>query len=253
MFSDMHSESANDVGFDKDFYLNYITFVSSIDYQKNIKANYLWKAAKGWAREHPWLFKPRQLLDKPVSLVVSELIRLREKDAGFFRIKDIGIWLLIADALAEYEGKTSKLLEEFDYDAWKIFKSFTGLLKKRFPYISGDKILPMWLKILNEDGEVDLKNMRRLPLPVDKNVARATFNLIFMKKFDGKVNRKVIENIRSVWKRIADKLDVPVIDFDSPLWTLGGEGCSDAWKSKCKNCPVRSRCRFHRAREGSGS
>lgn len=243
IFGKYHSESSDDIGLDKELYLNYVTFTSAIDYQKNIEANVLWKAAKEWVQKYPWLFKPKELMNRPAVQVIKDFKRIRERDSGILRPQDVGIWLLIAEALCVHDGKTSKLLETYDFDAWKIYDEFSGRLKKEFPFLSGDKILPMWLKILWEDANVPLKNMEKIPLPVDKNVAEVTFNLIFRKKFDGNVTARIIEQVRTIWKQIADRLNVPVISFDTPLWTLGGnEGCSNAQKSRCIECPVNSHC-----------
>ena len=243
IFRDLHSESANDIGLDNDLYLNYITFTSAIDYQKNIEANVLWKAAKEWARRYPWLFEPKELMNRPLAQVITAFKGIRERESGIFRPQDVGIWLLIAEALYVHDGKTSKLLENYDFDAWRIYNEFSGRLKKEFPFLSGPKILPMWLKILQEDANVPLKNMGKLPLPVDKNVAEVSYNLIFKKKFDGNVSAKTRELVRAVWKHIADKLNVPVINFDTPLWTLGGnKGCSNSLKARCVDCPVKSYC-----------
>jgi len=242
IFRDLRSEAGNDIGLDNDLYLNYVTFTSAIDYQKNIRANDLWRAAKRWVKEYPWIFKPKELLNKPLAQIIAVFERIRERDIRSFRIQDIGIWLLIADALYEYGSKTSKLLEYFNFDAWRIYNEFNGPLKKKFPFLSGDKILPMWLKILSEDAGIKLKNMEKLPLPVDKNVAEATYNLILGKTFEGNLDKKSKEVVRALWKRIADKLSVPVISFDTPLWTLGGEGCSNPQKANCKDCPVSSHC-----------
>lgn len=245
MFEEYHSESGNDIGMDYDLYLNYITFTSSIDYQKNIEANVLWRTAKKWVQEYPWLFKPKELLSRKTDQIIEHFRRIRERSGGVFRVQDIGIWLYIADALQEYEGKTRKLLESFDFDALRIFRAFRGRLKKRFPFLSGDKILPMWLKILEEDGDVPLKNMHGLPLPVDKNVAEVTYNLILKRKFDGNVDTKVKSTVRIIWKQIADKINCPVIRFDTPLWILGGnKGCSGRQSrgGECNSCPVKFYC-----------
>lgn len=241
IFKSFHSESTNDIGMEEDLYLNYITFVSSIDYKKGIKANKLWKDAKKWVKEKQWIFEPNNLLNKPVSEVIKCFNDIRQKHGGVFRVQDIGIWLKIADSLQEFGGSTKALLEKFDYDALRIYNEFNEKFKKKFPFLSGDKILPMWLKILWEAGEVKLKNINKIPLPVDTNVARVTYNLIFKEKFDGKVNREVIEKVRKVWNEIAKKLKKPVIVFDTPLWFLGGEGCSTL---KCNECleEFRSEC-----------
>jgi len=246
IFEEQHSESVNDAALERELYLNYITFTSAIDYLKNIPANDLWRASKRWAMQYPWLFKPDELLKKPTGQVIAYFKRIRESDLRFFRLQDIGIWLFIADALDAHGGKTSKLLEDFGFDAWKIYSELSGPLKRHFPFLSGDKILPMWLKILSEDADVRLQNMEKLPLPVDKNVAEVTFNVLFKKRFNGNVDPETIEAVRTVWKRIADKLSVPVISFDTPLWTLGGnQGCSNLQKANCNRCPVKRHCSTH--------
>lgn len=104
----------------------------------------------------------------------------------------------------------------------------------------------MWLKILSEDAKMPLKKLDKLPLPVDKNVAEATHNLLFHRKFDGSVTDKIREQVRNIWNRIANTLDVPVINFDTPLWILGGsKGCSSLHHSGCTNCPVSAYCRLN--------
>lgn len=72
IFKDYFSDAANDCELDKEIYPNYVTFVSSIDYQKNIEAIDLWKAAKGWAKSYPWLFKPEELFKRSAKQIVSD-------------------------------------------------------------------------------------------------------------------------------------------------------------------------------------
>ncbi|MDI6654710.1 MAG: N-glycosylase/DNA lyase [Candidatus Hydrothermarchaeota archaeon] len=224
-----------------EFYLDYITFVSAIDYQKNIDADKLWEAGEKWAKDYPWLFKPAELLNKQTSEIANTFKQIT--DYKFFKPQDVYIWLLIADALYKHGGNTKTLLEEFEYDAYKIYTTLSGNLKKDFPFLSGPKILPMWLRILKEDAGIELKNMEKIPLPVDKNVARVTCNLIFGEKFDGKVE-EIKEKVRKEWNDIAKELGLPVIKFDYPLWFLGSKGCS---KRKCGYCSFRDDCKSDNA------
>ena len=234
VFKNYTSVSKNDVGMDNDIYLNYITFISAIDYAKGRKANKLWKNAKQWVEKYNWIFKPEEIKKKNVSEIMEVFNNLRLNYGDVFRVQDIGIWLTISNALNSYDGKTSYLIECFDYDASKIYTSMNGILKKKFPFLSGDKILPMWLKTLNTDANIHLSNMDKIPLPVDRNVARITYNLIFKKEFNIDVNKNIIKNVRAVWTQIANEINIPVIDLDTPLWILGGEGCS---RNNCKVCP----------------
>lgn len=242
IFKDYTSISI-DEDIDPDIYLNYITLTSAIDYQKMIQANDLWKNSKKWAKEYPWLFKPDEFSKRTVEEIFAVFKEIRRSYGLFFEIKDIGIWIYISAALKSYGGSTLNLLQAFEFNAWNIYQELSTNRKKEFPYLSGDKILPMWLKILFEDGEVALKNMDKLPLPVDKNVAEVTYNLILQKVFDGNVTNAQKEEVRAVWNAIAKELNVPVITFDTALWVLGGKsGCSDSQRKNCPICIVGEYC-----------
>jgi N-glycosylase/DNA lyase len=217
IFSNQASASKNDIGMDRETYLNYIIFMSSMDYQKRVEADEIWKEGKKWVKKYPWLFKPKELLSKNIFEVIKVFEEIRKESPLIFRLKDIAIWLTIANTLYnEYKGETIVLLERFDYDAHKIYNKLKNE-KKKFPFLSGEKILSMYLKILNEDGGINLKNIDKIPLPVDKNVAMATFNLIFHEEFKGKVDESIRKRVREVWNEIANKIGVPVIEFDTPL------------------------------------
>lgn len=244
-------ESKNSENWEKDRYLNYVTFVSSVDYQKAIKADKLWKQAKKWGNDYPWLFMPPEFLKKSASEVAEVFQKIREETPAVFMPRDAGIWLLIARSLKTiYKGKTSTLLKKFNYDAKQIYdklrkrKDEDGL-KENFPFLSGDKILPTWLKILKEDANQPMKNMEKIPLPVDKDVARVTYNLFFKKEPPPKkIGKKVTDRVREKWNEIANGLNRAVIDFDTPLWLLGGKkGCAKQKKGCTVNhCPVKEFC-----------
>jgi hypothetical protein len=186
-------------------------------------------------------------MNKTLTQIMVDFKSIREDYPGVFRPQDIGIWLLITDALYAYKGSTLNLLKSYNFDAWKIYEDLSGPLKKNYPFLSGPKILPMWLKILSEDAGIQLRNMDRLPLPVDKNVAEATYNLLLNRKFDGDVDARITKEVRAVWKQIADDLKSPVISFDTPLWILGGNtGCSSLNHVGCTECPVNSYCYLHK-------
>jgi len=250
-YKNYKSESKNSENWEKDRYLNYVTFVSSVDYQKAIKADKLWKQAKKWGNDYPWLFMPTEFLKKSASEIAEVFQKLREETPAVFMPGDAGIWLLIAKTLAmSYGGKTSTLLKNFNYDAKEIYDKFSkgkdeDGLKKKFPFLSGDKILPMWLKILKEDAKQPMKNMGKIPLPVDKNVVRVTYNL-FPKggKPPEKIGKKVTDDVRKIWNDVAIRLKKAPIEFDTPLWFLGGnEGCAKQKKGCTVNdCPVKEFC-----------
>lgn len=238
-----YSSLAIDEDIDSSIYLDYITLTSAIDYQKNIQANDLWRASKNWAARYPWLYKPKELLNKSTHETFLAFESIRQKDGRFLRIPDMGIWLSVSKALYSFGGTTFDLLHAYQFDAYQIFTDLSNPRKKEFPYLSGPKILPMWLKILAEDAEQPLKNMDLLPLPVDKNVAEVTCNLFLNKPFTGEVSEELKIEVQNAWNQVATKLKTPVINFDSALWVLGGSnGCSDRQRSSCYMCPGNKYC-----------
>lgn len=128
----------------------------------------------------------------------------------------------------------------------KFTKTLVTVLQKINTFPFWTKILPMWLKILNIDAGAALKNIDKVPLPVDKNVAETTYNLLFKDEIKGAVDARIMNYVRNVWNKIAGSLKVPVIYFDTPLWILGGKnGCSSSNYFGCANCPVNGFCRLN--------
>jgi len=54
-------------------------------------------------------------------------------------------------------------------------KKFDLRFKQLFPYFSGDKIFPLWIRMLYDNVEIKLQNIDKIPIPVDVHIARATF------------------------------------------------------------------------------
>lgn len=88
-FKEYTSDTVNENDLDSELYADYVTFISAIDYQKNIEAKDLWKAGKRWARKYPWLFKPKKLMNKPVAQVIADFRAIRERDSRFSEYKTL--------------------------------------------------------------------------------------------------------------------------------------------------------------------
>jgi len=107
--------------------------------------------------------------------------------------------------------------------------------------------------MLRDNAEIaGLKNLDKVPIPVDIHVARATLSLgVVRGKFSGKLI-DLFSHIREAWFQSVRGLDVkgrPMIalDVDEPLWHLSKYGCSHRDKSagmcpKKKGCEVSDRC-----------
>jgi hypothetical protein len=63
-----------------------------------------------------------------------------------------------------------------NWDAIQVLQSLRAN-KSHCPYISGNKIAPLWLRMLRDNmGISKLENLNKIPIPVDVHVARATLS-----------------------------------------------------------------------------
>lgn len=122
----------------------------------------------------------------------------------------------------------------------------TYITKDRYQIIHAcvaPKIRPLWLRILRDNAGIEqLKNLDKIPIPVDIHVARATLATgVIRGKTQGRLHDP-FEDIRTVWAESVKELnakDRPMIalDVDEPLWHLSKYDCTYRDK-ETGACPV---------------
>ncbi len=119
-----------------------------------------------------------------------------------------------------------------------------------YPYLRGPKIGPLWIRMLRDNvGIKEIRNVERVPIPVDIHVARATLMTgvvrgLFKGKLDG-----LFAHIREAWFESVSSLRVNdramiALDVDEPLWHLSKYGCSNR-DGATGFCPVNKICEAH--------
>lgn len=130
-----------------------------------------------------------------------------------------------------------------------IGKKFDPMFKKRFPYLSGNKIFPLWIRMLHDNIGIKLNNIDKIPIPVDVHIARATFATgCLTGKYTGTI-QDIAPKIDETWRKIIESINHPQLKYrlqmDEPLWHLSKYGCRYRKNNYCpyKNkCPVRRFC-----------
>jgi hypothetical protein len=133
----------------------------------------------------------------------------------------------------------------------KRLKTDTHLYNRKevpnYTYLRGPKIGPLWLRMLRDNvGISRLRNLEKVPIPVDIHVARATLATgVVRGQFRGRLD-EVFECIRKDWFESVNGLCVKnremiALDVDEPLWHLSKYGCTMRDKTT-GNCPVHDRC-----------
>lgn len=116
-----------------------------------------------------------------------------------------------------------------------------------YPFLRGDKIGPLWIRMLRDNaGVTQIQNLDKTPIPVDIHIARATLSLgIVRGQYKGHLD-SIFEIIRQAWFTssaglVVDERNMIALDVDEPLWHLSKYGCTYRDK-QTGDCQVYIRC-----------
>lgn len=230
----------------------FITLTVSIDYQRDALS--LWESSRKSFDdpETRYLFNPKSLYKTPIRKIVEDMqkYKLSKKPQ-----KDAYIWQTVGVTFyKKWKGDPRNFLRDCDWDSLLILKRlrddthlYCGRQIPDFPYLRGPKIGPLWLRMLKDNiGITQLRNLEKVPIPVDRHIARATLSTgVIRGRFRGRLD-KLFEYIRKAWFESIKGLKTktrPMIalDVDEPLWHLSKYGCSKRDKVS-GYCPLFNTC-----------
>jgi hypothetical protein len=233
-------------------HLLFITLTVAIDYQRDATA--LWEAArKSYSDgETSYLFKPQAVHETNSKKIIEDMKKhsLSQKPK-----KDAYIWRTVGVSFhKKWGGDPRNFLADCNFDALDILRrlktdthSRAGREVADFPYLRGDKIGPLWLRILRDNiGISGIKRLQEVPIPVDVHVARASLAIgVVRGSFSGKLV-DLFPTIREAWFASvrglsANGREMIALDVDEPLWHLSKFGCTKRNKVERK-CPFHDSC-----------
>jgi hypothetical protein len=175
--------------------------------------------------------------------------------------KDAAIWSTVGITFhKKWQGDPRNFLENCRWQAIKILQHLkddthpSGQHQTAdFPYLRGDKIGPLWLRMLSDNAGISkIQNLDLVAIPVDIHIARATLSLGIVRGKYSAGFGDVFESIRKAWFESVRGLQVgdrPMIalDVDEPLWHLSRYGCTFRNKQsgicpKITSCEARELC-----------
>ena len=233
----------------------YTTFIAAMDYSRD--ATRLWNDGVRLFQAHPELFDPFQVSTFPIPLLLKLLSDYKVSQRHG---RDSNAWSVIAHSLVSGESPVSRVI---DYGVGDAEELLSDLRRKdvhgnsRFPLLQGEKIGPMWVRMLVYPGGAKIDNIDIIPVAVDVHVRRVTENLGVTKTsgISQEITKPVIRSIQSAWRTAvgATKIGGPegIADtcaaLDTALWVFGKHGCSYCKKvghrvpisSACENCQFR--------------
>jgi len=233
--------------------LMYITLTVSIDYQRD--ASSLWESSRKsfLDPETKYLFSCEALHSISRQKIINDMqkFKLSQKPN-----KDADIWRKLGITFYnKWNGDPRNFLEDCRYDSLIILKRLkedTHIYNNRpvpdFPYLRGNKIGPLWLRMLKDNvGIHELKNLDKVPIPVDVHVARATLSLGIVRGFYKGSLENMFKHIRHAWFEsvqgfYSENRPTIALDLDEALWHLSKYGCSDHRDSNTGICSVYNTC-----------
>src|SRR3990172_5993539 len=170
--------------------------------------------------------------------------------------KDPYIWRNVGVTFhKKWNGDPRNFLQDCNWDVPTILTRlkedshlYNGRRVSDYPYLRGDKIGPLWLRMLRDNvGISKLKNLGKAPIPVDIHIARASLSMgVVRGQFRGNLEG-LFEYIRKSWSESVKGLNAtngPMIalDLDEPLWHLSKYGCSSNRDRTTGFCSVFNKC-----------
>jgi hypothetical protein len=216
----------------------FITLTVAIDYMRD--SNQVWDSARQTFADNNtrYLFDPGAIHEAGLTQVRRDLL---QHGLALRPDRDARTWHTIGTTLhREWQGDPRLFLKDCGWDAPEILARLkvdshleNGACKADFPYLRGDKIGPLWLRMLRDNvGITELQHLEEVPIPVDRHIARATLTTGVVKgQYNGPL-ATIYEDIRQAWFTSVKGLkagDRPMIalDVDEPLWHLSKYGCTD--------------------------
>jgi len=227
-------------------HIHYITLLVALDYMKD--ANQLWQAGVNTFndKEVRWVFNINSEKLKNLNTLIKALQKHKVSKKP---IKDAKIWQKIAFSIKrKFGGNIIRFIAgECKNNAEDIFSRMKTLYRKDFPNLTGNKILPLWIRMLKEVCRVKITNLNKIPFPVDVHTARATIFTGCLKGESIKTSiAEIAPKVDEVWTKAAEQSKkFGKFDLDEPLWTLSKYGCSKLKNKICpffNNCPVKDFC-----------
>ena len=228
-------------------HLLFVTLTVSVDYMRD--AVQLWKASRAAYAdpETAYLFKPELVCDVGFKKTKADLQRTSVSRKPS---RDARAWFTISETLhRKWEGDPQAFIKNCGWHAPTVLKrleagSHAGELGHQpdFPHLRGRKIGPLWVRMLRDNGGIEMTGLEEVDIPVDVHVLRATLcSGALGGRYEGSVDA-VFKQVRQVWRDAVRGITRPdgkpmvALDVDQALWTLSRLGCSKRGNGSLRPC-----------------
>ncbi len=234
---------------DSSEYRLFLTLTVAIDYLRN--ANDLWDLARK-TFENPKsrsLFNPREVLRRGQSEVrgdlrVSGLLLGQDEERDG---KDLHTWTTLSRTfLEQFGGDPLNLFLAHGMDAIAVL-NYMRTEGRLFPYLKGEKIAPLWIRMMRDNARLTLKNLELIPIPVDVHIERVTQCVLRGAETGSELLDK--RQVAAFWREAIkghviqegeNTRPMVSLDLDKALWHFGQSFCNS--KNSLISCPLSPQC-----------
>jgi hypothetical protein len=203
----------------KENYL-YFTLPMALNYQRN--SYKLWEAAKlSYADpETSGIFIPNRVMQMSTDELQQKMLKYK---VALQPNRHPAIWRTLCETFHnEFDEDVRVFLSSRNYSVSDI-AGHMQLNKKRFPYLSGTKIMNYWLYVLEKYADAKFRDHQNITVAPDTHVIQSSVKLGLIN--EDAVNMPNIRNMVSkLWDDLLCETELVPIDIHTPLWLWSRSG-----------------------------
>lgn len=200
---------------------HYFTLPMALNYQRN--SYRLWDAAKSTAEDPDTRF----VFDPRLATSCSEehlRIALLKHRLALQPKKHIQTWRSLCETIVHlYDGDIRAMFRKANYSIKSIKAAIQISHKKRFPYLSGEKICNYWLYVISSYTDAPLSGRNDLSVAPDTHVLSATVQLGLVAP-DIALSPNGRQAVSAAWATLLANTEIAPIDIHTPLWLWSRKG-----------------------------
>lgn len=200
---------------------HYFTLTMCLNYQRNSYA--LWKAATATFldRETSSVFDPNVVVNLTNESVRDMLLKHR---VALQPIRHPEIWRRVAQGIVDcFHGDIRNLFVRTDGRVGDILAILQDKEKKKFPYLSGNKICHYWLYVMEQYSDAKLLQRDLISIAPDTHVIKATVKLGLVSP-EMAHSTRAQEHVTNAWRRLLEGSTTQPIDVHTRLWLWSRAG-----------------------------
>lgn len=225
----------------------WLTLVAGLDRARD--ADRLWDCAASLVERAPWTIRPDDVVRRSVTELTDAL---RTAGVSQRHSQDTYIWRVVAESLARQASPTvHAALVDGTGSAPALLDAIATKTRDGtalFPYLSGPKVGPMWIRMLVVPGRARIERLDVLPVSVDVQVKKVGEHLgltttrgVDVEKCRAQIQDAWREQVESNGVAGPPELGSTCAALDPALWFFGKWGCTPCERAG-RSLPIADVC-----------